>query len=243
MKKIVSILTVLVLLVGCLAVSAFAAEDAVLTVESKDGKVGDTVTLNVTITEATFRAYGLKLVYDNAALELVEIKAGELSKAGMFSAPITSGIVGFVGSEEQTAAGVLFTATFKVLAIGEHEVKAEIDGFTKSDNTNINVVAEAGKISVACDHKWEVTGRPESESDACFLDSKCQICGESKHQEWEAHNWELVAQNADGSELQKCVNCGVQRTYNPTSGDMIGVVIALLAVSGLGITVLRKREN
>lgn len=242
MKKIVSILTVLVLLVGCLAVSAFAAEDAVLSVESKSAEVGETVTLKVSISEATFRAYGLKLVYDNAALELVEIKAGELSTAGMFSAPVSSGIVGFVGSAEQTAAGVLFTVSFKVLAEGEHEVKVEIDGFTKSDNTNINVTAEAGKISVACTHNWEIAGRPSKEEDGCWLEYKCSKCGETKRDEKAAHTWELVELTEDG-ERQKCSFCGVERIYNPESGDMIGVVIALLAVSGLGITVLRKREN
>lgn len=241
MKKIVSILTVIVLLVGCLAVSAFAAEDAVVTVENKDGKVGETVTLNVSISKATFRAYGLKLVYDHAALELTEIKAGELSKNGMFSAPITSGIVGFVGSEEQTAEGVLFTVTFKVLAEGKHEVKAEIDGFTKSDNTDLNVVAETGIID-ACSHKWEITMRPASEEEGCFLEYKCSICGETKREEKTAHQWELVEITEEG-EHQKCSFCGVERIYNPGTGDVIGVVVALLAVSGLGIAVLKKKEN
>ena len=242
MKRIVSILTVAVLLVACMAVSAFAANEAVVTVENVSAKLGETVEVKVSISEATFASYGVKLSYDAEALTLVEIKQGERSQ-GMFSAKAESGKVGLVNTADTTGAGVLFTAVFEAKAPGKHEVKVEIDSFAKADTSIVTVASESGSITVDCAHKWEVTGRPESESDACFLDSKCQICGESKHQEWGAHNWELVAQNADGSELQKCVNCGVQRTYNPTSGDMIGVVIALLAVSGLGITVLRKREN
>ena len=243
MKRIVSVITVLVLLVGCMAVSAFAAENATVTVENATAKIGDSVTVKVSISEATFNAYGMKLVYNTEALELTKIEVGAASEKGFFDGNHATGVVAYANSVNVTTSGVLFTATFTVKAAGQHEVKVEIDSIVKEDGSKLNVAVENGLISVECAHKWEVTARPEGENDKCFLDSKCQICGESKHQEWEAHNWELVAQNTDGSELQKCVNCGVQRTYNPTSGDMIGVVIALLAVSGLGITVLRKREN
>jgi hypothetical protein len=68
---------------------------------------------------------------------------------------------------------------------------------------------------------------------------------------WEAlgvhdHQWKLVDITDEG-EWYECEICGAKKLvpieHNPEDGDMIGVVIALLAVSGLGITVLKRREN
>ena len=68
---------------------------------------------------------------------------------------------------------------------------------------------------------------------------------------WEAlgvhdHVWQLVDITDEG-EWYECQICGAKKLvpieHNPEDGDMIGVVIALLAVSGLGITVLKRREN
>lgn len=245
MKKIVSILTVAVLLVACLSIGAFAADDAVVTVEEAVAEVGDTVTLKVSISEATFRAYGVKLVYDAAALELTAIEAGALSEKGLFSAPITSGIVGFVGNAEQTAAGVLFTATFKVLAEGKHEVTVDVDGFTKSDNTNLAVTVDGGYIEVAHVHNW-VAGEvvaPGCETDG-YTVYTCS-CGETKHDDEVkalGHKWAFV-EVVENGDLYKCERCGETKIEQPETGDVIGVVVALLAVSGLGITVLKKKEN
>lgn len=244
MKKIVSILTVAVLLVACLSIGAFAADDAVVTVEEAVAEVGDTVTLKVSISEATFRAYGVKLVYDAAALELTAIEAGALSEKGMFSAPITSGIVGFVGNADQTAAGVLFTATFKVLAEGKHEVTVAVDGFTKSDNTNLAVTVDGGCIDVAHVHEW-VKG--ETVEPWCttkgYTVYNC-ACGESEKRDWVDaldHDWVFV-ELVENGELYECSRCHEQY-IEAVTGDVIGVVVALLAVSGLGITVLKKKEN
>ena len=245
MKKIVSILTVAVLLVACLSIGAFAAEEAVVTVDEVTAKTGDTVTINVSISEATFRAYGVKLAYNAEALELTAIEAGELSKNGLFSAPITSGIVGFVGSAEQTAAGVLFTATFKVIGgEGKHEVTVEVDGFTKSDNTNLAVTVDGGHVEVAHEHNW-VAGEvvaPGCETEG-YTVYTCS-CGEVEHREKVSalgHDWVFVELLENG-ELYRCSRCDAER-IEPVTGDVIGVVVALLAVSGLGITVLKKKEN
>ena len=241
MKKIVSILTVAVLLVACMSVSVFAANAPVVTAEEVNVEMGKTVEVKVSISEATFASYGLKLTYDTDALTLVEIKQGERSQ-GMFSAKAESGKVGLVNTADTTGAGVLFTAVFEAKAPGKHEVKVEVDSFAKADTSILEVEVDNGFVNVECAHNWEVTNRPAKEEDGCWLEYKCSICGETKRVDKEAHTWELVELTEEG-ERQKCSFCGVERIYNPESGDMIGVVIALLAVSGLGITVLRKREN
>jgi hypothetical protein len=69
---------------------------------------------------------------------------------------------------------------------------------------------------------------------------------------WEAlgvhdHEWKLVDITDEG-EWYECQICGAKKfvpvEHDPDdTGDMIGVVVALLAVSGMGITVLKRREN
>ena len=58
------------------------------------------------------------------------------------------------------------------------------------------------------------------------------------------HVWEL-REITEEHEWHECAICGYDRyvEFEPDeSGDMIGVVVALLAVTGLGITVLKKKE-
>lgn len=64
------------------------------------------------------------------------------------------------------------------------------------------------------------------------------------------HDWEITEEIIpgkveNGSTVTKtCKHCGYQVVeISPATGDMFGVVVALLAVSGLGIVVLKRREN
>ena len=147
MKKIVSILTVAVLLVACMSVSVFAANAPVVTAEEVNAEMGKTVEVKVSISEATFASYGLKLTYDTDALTLVEIKQGERSQ-GMFSAKAESGKVGLVNTADTTGAGVLFTAVFEAKAPGKHEVKVEVDSFAKADTSILEVEVDNGFVNV-----------------------------------------------------------------------------------------------
>lgn len=56
------------------------------------------------------------------------------------------------------------------------------------------------------------------------------------------HVWEL-REITEEHEWHECAICGYDRYVEfDDTGDMIGVVVALLAVTGLGITVLKKKE-
>lgn len=244
MKKIVSILTVVVLLVACLSVSAFAAGEPALTVDEVKGEIGKTVTVEVSISEITFASYALEVVFDNAALELKEITAGERSNGLSFVGnPETAKVLAF-GVADTTGAGVLFSLTFEVKAEGTHEVKAVVDSFVKADQSVVDVVVDNGHVEVAHTHNW-VKG--EVVAPGCLTDGytvyTCS-CGESEKRDIVKaldHDWVFV-ELVENGELYRCSRCG-EEYIEAVTGDMIGVVVALLAVSGLGFTVLKKKEN
>ena len=147
MKKVTSVLIILALLMS-LSVSALAADTApTVTVGSTTAEVGGEVTLDVTISEATFASYGLTIVYDNTALELVSIVQGAASQ-GFFVPNAANGRVSGMNFMDSTVEGVLFTLTFNVLAAGEHTVSLDIDSFTMADQSNLEVTPVDGVISV-----------------------------------------------------------------------------------------------
>ena len=72
----------------------------------------------------------------------------------------------------------------------------------------------------------------------------CPICGEHIDLGDLAaleHSYEFVGITDEG-DLYRCVHCGDEYVEAET-GDAIGIVLALLVVSGLGITVLKKKED
>ena len=119
-----------------------------VTVGSAEALVGETVTLDVTVSGATYAGYGVKVVYDNTALELVSIDKGEQS-LGFFYASTNTGTVTDVAFEDTYVEGVIFTVTFKVLTDGEHTVSLEIDGFNHIDESVVEMEAVSGTVSVA----------------------------------------------------------------------------------------------
>ena len=167
MKKIISIFVVFALLLS-LSVSAFATDTVpTLTVSSAEAQVGDEVTLEVTISEATFAAFGLTVTYDSDALELTRIKkGGDLGDAldlveedGGFASFVGSkdtGIVTVFGNANMDVEGELFTLKFTVLAAGEHTVGLEIDSFNLADQSEVEVAAVAGTISVEGEEEPEL---------------------------------------------------------------------------------------
>lgn len=168
MKKVISILIVAALLMS-LMVSAFATDSEVptLTVGSATAEVGDEVTLEVTIAETKYAAYGLQILYDAEALELVSVDPGD-EAFDNFLANIDTGKVTDFRARDKSVEGQLFTMTFKVLAAGEHTVELAIDSFNMADQTEVEINAVAGTISVA-------GGLPEVENPIVIGDNEIEL--------------------------------------------------------------------
>lgn len=175
MKKIVSMLLVLVMLVSCMTLMAAASE------------VGEEVTVSFTVTgNPGFACYGAKINYDHEVLTLVAIEKGELSTEGFFSGNPSSAKVGFANATDITGDGVLFTATFKInesAKLGQtYTVTAELD-LDSTANAKIEPVSftiKDASITVACPHKHtEIRDNKDAtcDTDGYTGDTWCTDCG------------------------------------------------------------------
>ena len=150
MKKVISFVSAVVLSVGVMASAAFAADTAEIKVASKsDAVVGESVELDVSISGNTgFAAANLELVYDNSALELTKVESGVLG--GYFET--NDNYISIANAENITDDGVMFTATFKVLAAGTSSVSVKLGGvsggaFADVDENSVDVSFTSGTVT------------------------------------------------------------------------------------------------
>lgn len=149
MKKVLSFVLITVLALTCMVMPAFAAEPTV-SVATKNVEVGaETVTLDVTVSEATFATYEMKVEYDATALELTDIAQGAATN-GVFVANVNNGEVAAADANDSTVSGVLFTLTFKVLTDvkGNYPVTVAVDNVVTANDTAVEVATEAGAVVV-----------------------------------------------------------------------------------------------
>lgn len=183
MKKFLSLLLAMILLISCMTVVAFAAEDE------------ETVTISFSIDENPgFSSYGAKIEYDSSALELTEIKKGAVSADGSFSSNVNNGKVGFAHDEDTTATGVLFTATFKIRDTAKrgetYNVTASLDenATKKANQEKVALKISGGSITVdECrgggKHDWQKTGGQDATcTEDGYADYKCSKCQDTKHE-------------------------------------------------------------
>ena len=221
MKKFISLLVVAALLIGCMATTAFADETETVhvTVSDATAKQGDTVTLSVSVSEATYATWLMTVTYDAEALELVSFNT---DNAMIFSNTDT-GKISELGWVDTVRSGDLFTMTFQVLADhGDHTVGIEVGNFTMADMTKLPSTVTAGTVSVTHDHAWndgEVTTAPGCETEGVKTYT-CTICGEIKTEAVDAlgHSFgEWIETTAPtcteaGVETRTCASCGETET-------------------------------
>ena len=147
MKKIVSLLIALALVVSCASVVALAAGNPVVTVSGGTGEVGGQVTVSFSVSKALLGFYECVIDYDASALELVSIEGGSII-ADSFKGNVEKAKVVGLSEKDAEVEGVLFTATFNVLASGDHTVTL-VDCYFGNIDEDIDVSVNAGVISVA----------------------------------------------------------------------------------------------
>ena len=152
MKKMINILIALTLVAAMLAIPVLAAGNPSISVSSASGMVGDTVTVNVSISGNPGIVSGrVTLTYDKTALELVELKNvkfqgfsfAETGKAN-HSSPVP-----------MEGDGVLCSAKFKILTAGSHSVAATVESMRDGSNQLLSVSSATGSVTgnkPACNH-------------------------------------------------------------------------------------------
>lgn len=271
MKKLISLLVVATLVVASLATMAFAAEGAQITVGSAEAAIGEEVTLEVSIANNPgFAATKITIEY-GAGLELVGVDTeGMLLEGGAENDE--KGIVSFARISNVTKDGVLMTVTFKVVAEGEHSVKAVLQNLTAADTSDVAYTTEDGVVSVA--HTCVLVDVAEvaatCTTDGVKAHQKCEVCGKlyldgkevteadlvipaghtfSQWQYDEAEHWYICAVCGEecGREAHNWVDgvchCGHENKGPAPTGDVIAIVLALAAVSGTGLITLTAKKK
>ena len=155
MKKVFSLLLVAVLLIGCMAMNVFAAENPQFTVSKETANRGETVQVTVSTTAITYQDYALYVNYDTSALTYVSAAAGNATH-GTFKAQenelgkIKVGC--FDNAEvEYIDGGTLFTIYFTVdsdAACGTYDVTLTIDTVVNQADEELSVGVTNGSVTV-----------------------------------------------------------------------------------------------
>jgi len=220
MKKVLTLLLVAVMLVTCMAVTAFAAE------------AGDTIEIAFTASNPGAAVFGAQINYDSTALELVSISAGDLTSNGMFSGTASTGKVAYLGMSNITGSGSVFVAQFKVLDAAEagktYQITATVDTTTTADANGdlVSFSITGGSITIdklVCEHVWD-EGKVTKDA-TCIEDGvktyTCTVagCGETKteaipaigHSFGEWKQTKAATCTEKGEETRECA-CGEKET-------------------------------
>ena len=229
MKKLISLLLAVVLLIGTMALTAYAASTATVTVESTSACPGKEVTLKVTISgNSGFSTGKITLDYDKNALELKKLENGLFN--GVTN--VDKALVNHASANDVTDNGTLFTATFAIKdsAKGEYTISATVKDMSNL-NEDITVTVVNGKLTVG--HSF---GKYTSNNDATCKENGTETatcaCGAKDTRAAENskvdHKYTTYTSNndatctKDGTKTASCDNgCGTKDTVTD-SGTKLG---------------------
>lgn len=162
-KKLLAVAVAVIMMI-CTASVAYADNEFTLTVEKVKAKAGDTVEVDITISNNPgIWGAEFSIRYDNEALDLKEIVNGDIfgdsanAEEGGFigNTDTTDGQVSFMneGIEDVTGNGVLCTLKFKVnsdadAAVYDIDIITNEDSFFDADFISYQAILNTGNITV-----------------------------------------------------------------------------------------------
>lgn len=219
MKKLLSIILVLVLCTSLMALTASAAGGhaiSITTHELAEGTKTVVVTASITANDG-MGALTVNPVYDAAVLELTEC----VWTTGLnWMAKANTG-ASFVDSDGSNYTGTLVTMTFNVLKEEATNVGLKVQSST-TDEKLIDYAVGGGSVKFICNHDWvETENVPSTCKELGHVSYKCSKCGETKTDklttlaEHTFGAW-TVTKAADcvnkGEEAHTCSVCGKTET-------------------------------
>ena len=214
MKKLIALLFVVAMLCAAMVMPAMAANEApAITVSSAAAGEGQTATLNIAVeNNPGIFSFTMELMYDDTSLELIAVNSDINVLANL-----ENGKVNYTQPKTLEGDMVLFTATFKVLQAGDHEVKVDVITIRDAEQKEFTPEVNDGGIDESCAHKWGkyvVTRKPTCAKVGIKVKT-CSLCGEKKTATIAklAHTIEIRNEKAatcteDGYLLITCNACG-----------------------------------
>jgi hypothetical protein len=179
MKKLIALLFVVAMLCTAMVMPAMAANEApAITVSSAAAGEGQTATLNIAVeNNPGIFSFTMELMYDDTSLELIAVNSDINVLANL-----ENGKVNYTQPKTLEGDMVLFTATFKVLQAGDHEVKVDVITIRDAEQKEFAPEVNDGGIDESCAHKWGkyvVTRKPTCAKVGIKVKT-CSLCGEKK---------------------------------------------------------------
>lgn len=233
MKRVITIVMALVLLVGVMSVSAFADNGISVTISDGTAKVGEEFSVDISVSgNPGFASLTGDLTYDHSVLQVVSISG--LISTGTWQ--IEGDNMMWYGNADYTDNGVIATVTFKVLetAAGNDTIGIDFDGggwngiFNYNEET-VTPSVDNGTYTFAHDHSYSAVVTEPTCTEEGYTTYTCG-CGESYVDDKVAakgHNYvkdetKSVAAtcNTDGKDVLVCSGCGdVKEEVVKATGD------------------------
>ena len=195
MKKLLSSILCIALVISFLAVSASAAGAGSIQLRPTAGEAhpGDTITVKLNVTSNPgIMFFSYTPSYDTGRLELVKMEGKDSSWTCTTRA-------NWDGAGDETFTGDVVTLTFNVkadAALGTADIGGSVEAFNENEE-EVSFSVSAGKVTISAaphDHDWgngEVTTKPGCETKGVRTYT-CSICGETRTEEIAAtgHVWD-----------------------------------------------------
>ena len=219
MKKLLSVLLSIVLLVGTVVFPVMASEtEGKLTLSGTSARHGDTVTLNIGLTDNPgIISMRLRIVYPEG-LELVSVTdtgllAGYIAPAPTLQSPYVLRWSDSLSLENNKAEGTIASLTFRVkdsAVVGDNTVSLEFIEANANDPESglglspVSFGGASAAVHVDCTHEWGGWTSKNTEVHS-------RICGLCSYEETAEHRWN----EGEGTKAPSCKEEGI-RTFTCT---------------------------
>jgi hypothetical protein len=185
MKKLISLIVLAAMLVACMIPAAVAAEAVKISASHETAKIGDEVTVVISVDKCSISAFQFQAQYDAEALELKSAVDASGKFAGSFApAPDETPAegwfagMGFVDNEVEGAlVKLVFVVTEKAEIGKTYPINLFVEEFASVSGA-VECAVVAGSITIAHDcvaGDWEVTKEPTC-TEAGEKVQKCTLC-------------------------------------------------------------------
>ena len=158
MKKLICVLMIVALMAAFMVVSAFAAENPQIVVDSAAAATGEEIVLKVSLKNNPGITNGkISVTFDETAFELVKLNTATMDNfMNGIQAMSNGAVMNFVSPVDVAADVCLFEITLKVLdeAVGEYEIGLNIELMKNNAEEDIVFEVVPGIVDVAyiCQH-------------------------------------------------------------------------------------------
>lgn len=238
MVKALSLLMCVMLAAAMFAATALAADNVTVAVSSASGKKGETVTVEVTISEkSNVGDAGLFVAFDPAKLEYVSSKGGSIDGMAVTGIP--------KDAEGKEIPGKVSVAIALNETLQEKSVIAKITFKILDDSKNIPLTLEINTVSAydAENNKTDLTNHVKSSNGTITVTSDPAPTEKPTTAPTEKPTEKPTAQP---TETTTAASTTAENVENPNTGESTAIVAAcsvLAAAAGAAMVLTRKKKG